>query len=115
MLNKLKNLAGGNAVNSVVEKICPSLSEQLNKVTELKPEQVKDDATFTSMVVKPALTLISASSGGVTKLIPNFNDKVSKALFNVRDELIEVNDGKVSLVDGFQAKLPTALLDGLKA
>lgn len=114
MFAKFKDLAGGAALNKAIEKIAPSLKPQLEKVTTMDASVVKDDEKFTEKMIKPAILAISAASGGVTKMIPNFETKLTNCLLHSRTELMKVEGEKVSLVEGFDKKLPGVLMEGLK-
>lgn len=114
MFSKLKDMAGGAAINKAVDAIAPSLKPQLEKVTTMDASIVNDDEKFTDKMIRPAIIAISAASGGVTKMIPNFEAKLTNCLLHSRTELIKVEGEKVSLVEGFDKKLPGVLMEGLK-
>ncbi|KAB7628459.1 hypothetical protein [Alkalilimnicola sp. S0819] len=114
MFGKLKEAAGGAAVQKVVDAISPQLMEHTDKLTALKPESVRCDDTYTETFVQPALLAVSAASSGVTKLIPRFEERFSAALLHLRDELLDLGGERVALVEGFQERLPEVMLSGLK-
>jgi len=114
MFGVLKDKIGNGAIDKAVEKFAPSLSEHLENIKTLKPVDVNDDEKFDSLVIGPMLMSISGSSGGVTNLIPKFDDRFKEAMFHVRNELILVEGDTVSIVEDAQSKLPTALVDGFK-
>lgn len=114
MLGKLKNLAGSAALKPVVDKVTPMLEPHLEKIKALSPAAVQDDEQFKTTLIAPTLTAIAASTSGVTKMIPKFDEKFTNAMLHLRDELIIFDGNSVKLVDGFQGKLPTVLLEGLK-
>ncbi len=114
MFGALKDKIGGGAIDKAVEKFAPALNEHLDKIKSLKPTDVNDDGKFDSLIIAPMLVSISGASGGVTKLIPKFNDRFKTAMFHVRNELIVIEGDKVTIVEGGQAKLPTVLVEGFK-
>ena len=57
---------------------------------------------------------ISAATSGIAKIIPGFEAKMTAILMRLRDDIIEITDGKVKLVDGYQGKLAPAIISGLK-
>ena len=114
MFGKLKDNLGSGAIDKAVNKFAPSLSVHMNKIKELKPTDVLDNVKFNSMVISPMLLSISASSGGVTKLIPKFDQRFQSAMLHVRDELILIEDDKIKLAENSQTRLPTVLVEGFK-
>ena len=120
MLGKLKNaaakMAGDGALEKVVGKLCPQLSDQLQKVQELDGKAVACDETFTSKFVSPTLVALTAATSGTTKLIPNFDGRFTDAMLHTRDELVCVcaESGKVTLTDDFRQRLPQVLLEGFQ-
>ncbi len=114
MLGGLKDKIGGGAIEKAVKTFAPALTEHLDKIKTLKPTDINDDAKFNSLVISPMLISILAASGGVTKLVPKFDDRFKSAMFHVRNELIETDGNNVKLVDDVQAKLPSVLAEGFK-
>lgn len=114
MLSKLKNMAGNAAVQKVVDKIAPGMNTHINQMKELSPGQLKDEEFFEGKIIKPAWLAVSASTSGLTKLYPPLAGKFSGMMKHLRDELFVIEGDKVALTEGFQSKLPTAILEGLK-
>ncbi len=114
MLGNLKNKLGDGAVQKAIDKFAPEIEAQLKKITGMNVDDVKLDDNFKSKIVSPALLAVSAASSGATKLIPKFDIKFTNALFNVRNELVKVDTDKISLVDGFESRLPDVLMKGFK-
>jgi hypothetical protein len=117
LFNKLKDgvskSVGEGAAKRAVEKASPVLQEELGKALKLGAKTIQDDEKYKKMVVKPALLSLAASSGGVTKLIPGFDEKFTKAMLQARDELLVFNGDEVTLADGFEKKLPGIIEDSL--
>ena len=69
-----------------------------------------------SIVVTPALVMVSAAGGGVTSLIPNFDARFAVAMLHLRDELVVVDETKnsVELAADYQKRLPEVLVAGFK-
>jgi len=115
MFGKIKDLLGGSAINKVVEKISPELTSQLEVIKSLDINSVRDDELYKKAVVAPSYMSIVASSGSAVQLIPGFEDKFSKALLHIRNELVVYEDDKVNFVKDFQERLPTVLKESLTA
>ena len=115
LFDKLKEGAGEGAAKRAVEVASPVLKEQLGKALKLGAKTIRDDEKYKTMVVQPALLSLAASSGGVTKLIPGFDEKITKAMLQARNELLVFKGDEVALADGFEKKLPGILKDCLAA
>ena len=114
MLGNLKNKLGDGAVQKAIDKFAPEIENQLKKITDMNADDVRSDEKFKSKVVAPALIAASAASSGATKLIPKFDIKFTNALFNVRNELVNTDTDKISLVEGYEKQLPDVLMKGFK-
>lgn len=115
MLGKLKKMASSGAVDQIVGKISPDLQKQLQAITSFNVSDLQDDDHFGQLVSQPALLSITASSGGITKMIPGFEEKFMGMMLHLRNELVDLSGEMPKLQEGFQEKLPTVLLEGLKA
>ena len=115
MLGKLKNMAANGALDKVVGAISPELQQTLQNLTKYKVSDLQDDDQYHNLVIAPALLSVTASAGGTTKLIPGFNDKFKGMMLHLRNELVDLSGDLPKLQNDFQAKLPTVLLEGLKA
>lgn len=114
MFGKIKDMASNSMIQKVVDQVSPLINEHIEKIKSLKSEQIYDNPFFDSMVSKPAWLAVSASLGGMTKLYPTLEQKFTLIMRHIRDELVRVNEGTVTLVENFQSKLPTVILEGLK-
>jgi len=114
MFAKLKEATSGATVQKAVDAITPTLTEHLEKVRTLEPGVVRDDASYSELFVQPALLAIGASSGGVTSLIPRFNERFKEVMLRLRDELLLLDGERVELVEDFRERLPQVVLAGLK-
>ena len=115
MLGKLKKMAAGGALDKIVGSLSPELQGTLQNITKFNVADLQEDEKFHGLISKPALMSITASSGGVTKLIPGFESKFMNMMLHLRNELVDLSGDTPKLQDGFQEKLPTVLMDGLKA
>jgi hypothetical protein len=115
MLGKLKNIASSGVLDKVVAQLSPELSQSLEQIKQYNVKDLQNDDNYGSLVAKPALIALTASAGGATKLIPGFDDKFMKMMLHLRNELIDLTGDFPKLQDDFQSKLPTVLLEGLKA
>lgn len=116
MFSKLKNAVGEGAIRSAIDSYSQKINEKLAEIATLKPADVKDDARYNSCVITPALAAVVASSSGATRLIPNFEQRFSRAMLHVRNELVVVDEanGKVSLVPDYEARVSDVLVQGFK-
>jgi hypothetical protein len=114
MFGKLKEAAGGAAVRKAVDAITPTLTEQLEKVRELDPGLVRNDESYDQLFVQPALLAVGAGSGGLTSLVPSFNERFKAAMLRLRDELLVLDGERVELVEGFRERLPQVVLASLQ-
>lgn len=101
------------AAQKVVERILPALQPHLALIEALRPEMVWDDECYKRSVVAPALTGVAARAGGVTAMVPRFSDRFTRAMFNLRDELVVVDRGRATLAEDFQQRLHAVLVDGM--
>jgi len=115
MLGKLKGMASSGALDKVVGLLSPEMQQSLELIKQFNVSDMQDDDKYGALVSKPALVAFTASAGGVTKLIPGFDAKFMRMMLHLRNELIDLSGDFPQLQDGFQAKLPTVLMDGLKA
>ena len=115
MFDKMKKMASGGALDKVVGMLSPELQGTLESIKQYNVTDLQDDEKFGGLVSKPALMTFTASAGGVTKLIPGFDDKFMRMMLHLRNELVDLSGDIPKLQDGFQEKLPTVLMDGLKA
>lgn len=114
MFGKLKESAGGAAVQKVVDALSPKLMEQTDRLKDMEPDVVRDDESFTEKFSKPALVAVAAMSSGVTSLVPRFEERFSAAMLHIRDELLVLDGERVELVEGFKERLPDVMLTGFK-
>jgi hypothetical protein len=115
MLGKLKGMASSGALDKAVGLLSPGMQQNLDQIKQYNVSDMQDDDKFGALVSKPALIAFTASAGGVTKLIPGFDDKFMRMMVHLRNELIDLSGDFPKLQDGFQEKLPAVLMDGLKA
>ena len=115
MFNKLKGAMESGSVQKAVDTVSPVVMKYLDEVLGLTPESINDDAQFSKFIIHPAYLGVTSSAGGLTKLIPSFEQRFTDAFIHVRDELVVTDDGMVSLVDDYEDKLPKVLTDSLKA
>lgn len=114
MLGKLKEMAGAGALDKAVASIEPVVREHLAKAQALGATVVADDTSYAAKVVQPAYLAVVAATSGVTKLIPQFEARFGRVMRALRDEVLLVDGDSVRLVDDFQARLPSVLIDGFR-
>jgi len=115
MLGKLKEMASTAALEKAVASFEPVVREHLSKVQVLGAAIVRDDASYAANVVRPAYLAVVAASSGATKVIPQFEDRFGRVMLALRDELVLVEDNTVRLVEDFHVRLPSVLVNSLKA
>lgn len=114
MLGGLKDKMGAGAMQKAIDNFTPEIQSQLDKITSMSPDDIQNDDNFKSKIVSPALVAASAASSGATKLIPKFDIKFTNALLNVRNELVKFEGRTISLVEGYEKRLPEVLMQGFK-
>jgi hypothetical protein len=116
MFDKLKGAVGEATINKAVNEFGPIVTEKLSTLLHLSPTEIEDDAQFKSHFIDPTLLALKAASSGAIALIPKFDDRFTRAMLHLRDELIVIEKGKdtVSLVPDVANRLPGVFLEGLK-
>ena len=115
MFGKLKDMAGGNATQVLIDKAAPEIKRKLQEVlSKVDANTVNHDDSFAQKVIPPLKMAVDASSSGATKLIPGFDNKFETAMFHLRDELIVTNDVNLELANDFDARLPEVLKAGFE-
>jgi hypothetical protein len=114
MLGKLKGMVANSPVEKVSNVISIHLQDKLTEITKFNVTDLQDDDKYSTIICKPTLTAINASSGGLTKLIPGFKRKFEKMMIHLRNELIDLTGETPKLKDDFKKNLQSVLLAGLK-
>lgn len=114
MFGKLKDLASAGAVEKAVGAVEPIVREHLSKATSLGVASLRDDTSYGTHVVRPAYLALVAAVSGATKLIPQFEERFTKAMHALRDELLVFEGETVRLVEDYQTRLQTVLVASLK-
>lgn len=115
MLTKLKEMASTAALEKAVASFEPVVRQHLSQVQALGAAVIRDDASYAANVVRPAYLAVVAASSGATKIIPQFEERFRSVMLALRDELVLVEGTSVRLVEDFQARLPSVLVNNLKA
>lgn len=115
-IGTLKDKAEGPILQGAVNKLAPQLSPYVEKLKTMEPAVVFDDEQFVRSFISPTAMTLMAASGGVTSLIPGFNDRFTRGMLHVRNELLAIDEenNSVLLQDDFTARLPGVLLEGIK-
>lgn len=108
-------MAGSAGLDKAIASLEPIISEQLAKLQSLGADVIQDDPRYGKFVVDPAYLAVLSASNGATKLIPQFKERFTRLMVNVRNELVVIEGGTVRIVEDFKAKLPKVLADSLKA
>lgn len=114
MLGKLKDLASAGAVEKAIGAVEPIVREHLSKATSLSVASLRDDASYGTHVVRPAYLALAAAVSGATKLIPQFEERFTRLMHALRDELLVVEGETVRLVEDYQSRIQTVLVTNLK-
>lgn len=115
MFGKLKEMAGGNATQALVEKAGPEIKQKLQEVlSKVDANIVNDDDSFVQKVIPPLKLAVESSASGATKLVPGFDNKFDTAMFHLRDELIVTSDNNLDLAQDFDERLPEVLKTGFE-
>lgn len=115
MFGKLKEMAGGNATQMLVDKAGPEIKRKLQDLlSKVDANTVNDDASYAQKVIPTLKMAVEASASGATKLVPGFDNKFEAAMFHLRDELIVTNDYNLDLANDFDTRLPEVLKTGFE-
>jgi len=113
-IDAVKGAMDGGMMAQVINTITPHVQPHLDKVLDMNADAVQNDDEFKSTIVSPALVAVSAASSGSTSLIPRFEERFNIAMLHIRDELVVCEDGKVSLANDSQSRLPSVLEESFK-
>lgn len=108
-IDAVKGAMDSGAMTLAIDTITPHVQPHLDKVLEMNTDDVQNDDQFKSKIVSPALIAVSAASSSATALIPRFYERFNIAMLHIREELVICDDGKVSLADDSQSRLPSVL------
>ncbi|AIT08598.1 hypothetical protein LO80_00485 [Candidatus Francisella endociliophora] len=122
MFGKLKEKAMGAAKEKVTVKVQeiagPGIQQHIDTFKNLKVSDVSDDSKYNTVLVTPVWASIKAQIGPVEGLAKkagiDLQDRLTKGLFNVRDELIVVEGESVKLHQDFNAKLVPTIMNAFK-
>jgi hypothetical protein len=93
MFGKLKEMAGGNITQALVDKAGPEIKRKLQEVlSKVDANTVNNDDSYAQKVIPTLKMAVEASASGATKLVPGFDNKFEAAMFHLRDELIATWD-----------------------
>ena len=109
-IEMIKNMIEGKIQSAIDEK--KALFEEIKA---MKPSDIQDDEIYSKLITNPIWEGVKAQTGGlltlackipaVQKKVNVFQTKFSGGMFKVRDDLIVIENEKVSFVDDFQQKL----------
>jgi hypothetical protein len=117
MLGNLKEKAKENALEKLEDELRPAIEEKIELFENLKPSDVKDDEKYKTVIVSPLWEVAKMQSGGAIGVAQKFVDvetKFSDGLFNVRNELVQVQGETVSLDPEFNNKVVPVLFQSIK-
>lgn len=117
MLGSLKEKAKEKAMEKLENEITPAVEEKIELFQNLKPSDVNDDEKYKALIVTPMWEVAKMQSGGAIGVAQKFVDvetKFSDGLFNVRDELVQVEGETVSLDPEFNDKVVPVLIESIK-
>ena len=117
MLGNLKEKAKAQAMEKLENEIAPAVEEKIELFQNLKPSDVNDDEKYKALIVSPLWEVAKMQSGGAIEVAQKFIDvetKFNDGLFNVRDELVQVEGETVSLDPEFNDKVVSVLIQSFK-
>ncbi len=102
----------------ITGKIQTAIDEKkafFEEVKSMRPSDIQDDETYSRLVANPLWEGVKAQTGGLLTLackIPAVKKKVGdiqvkfcNGMIKVRDDLIVIENDKISFVDDFQKKI----------
>ena len=117
MLGNLKEKAKEKAMEKLENEIKPAVEEKIELFQNLKPSDVNDDEKYKALIVTPLWEVAKMQSGGAIGVAQQFVDVETRfrdGLFNVRNELVQVEGETVSLDPDFNDKVVPVLIDSIK-
>jgi len=114
MFGKLKAAVADNAAEKGVLLLEPHIAPIMEEIKKLSPESISHDESYLNKIISPAKLTILAASSGMTKLIPQFDEKFTHCMFHLRDQLVDLSGEKIDLIPDFKDRLPQVLKEGLK-
>jgi len=117
MLGNLKEKAKAKAMDGLEKDLGPVVEEKIDLFQNLKPSDVADDVKYSTIIVAPLWEAVKMQSGGAIGIAQKYVDvesKFSKGLFNVRDELVQVEGDSVALDPEFPDKIVPVLIETMK-
>lgn len=117
MLGNLKEKAREKALEKLENEIAPAVEEKIELFQNLKPADVNDDEKYKAFIVTPLWEVAKMQSGGAIDIAQKFVDVESKftdGLFNVRNELVQVEGETVFLDPDFNDKVVPVLIQSIK-
>jgi len=113
MFGKLKSAAGDAATTKATRMLEPHIQPILGKMRTLSPACISHNESYTNKVILPAKIAVLAATSGLSKLIPQFDEKFNHCMFHLRNELVDLSGDTVKLIPNFKEVLPVALKEGL--
>ncbi len=117
MFGNLKEKAMEKAVEKLEKELGPVVQEKIELFQDLKPSDVIDDDKYKTIIVSPLWEVAKIQSGGAIGAAQKFVDienKFSDGMFQVRDELVQVQGETVSLDPEFADKVVPVLFQSIK-
>jgi hypothetical protein len=119
MFNALKDRVSKGSQALLEQELQQRLKEKLDVFRSLKPGDIQNDEMYSTIVVRPLWLYIKLQSGGALmaaqKVVEvNIEERFSRGLFRVRNDLIRVENGTVSLVPDFNDRLVPTLMQAFR-
>ncbi|MFZ1983219.1 MAG: hypothetical protein WAU91_02330, partial [Desulfatitalea sp.] len=117
MLGSLKEKAMDKAMEQLKKEIGPMVQEKIDLFQNLKPSDINDDGKYQTIIVSTLWQLAKMQSGGAIGMAQKFVDvekKFRDGLFNVRNELVQVQGETVTLDPEFSDKVVPVLIASMK-
>lgn len=117
MFGAMKEKAIEKAVATLEAELAPLIQEKIELFKNLQPADINDDQKYEAIVVSPLWEFAKMQSGGAISVAQKLVDvqaRFNQGLFNVRDELVEVQGQTVTLSPDFSEKLVPTLMKSLK-
>ena len=117
MLGKLKEMAKEKALDHLEAELKPAIEEKIDLFVNLKPSDVNDDEKYGAIIVSPLWQVAKIQSGGAIDVAQKYVDvegKFKAGLFNVRNELVQVEGETVALDPQFSDKVVPVIFQSIK-
>ncbi len=119
MFDKLK--AAAQSIKGASQQSLAGLKEKVGAMIEARLEDavslgagiISDDQKYQRFVVEPLLQGVHSGSGGVIRLVPNFDERFTQTMLKMREQafVIDPAANRVSLAPDYRRRVTSSLVE----